>query len=165
MPRFALDSADDAFFGSAPHVFTYRKRFAAPPEQVWASLTSDESLAAWGASVKSVDCLSPRPFGVGTTREVALAPGLVRVHETFFRWEEGVRYSFYVDHASVPSLRRFAEDHLLEPAGEGCTHFTWTVAIEAKPALAVPFKALAPVLKAAFGRLADDGERFFQQRA
>lgn len=135
MPRFALDSADDAFFGSAPHVFTYRKRFAAPPEQVWASLTSDESLATWGASVKSVDWLSPRPFGVGTTREVALAPGLVRVHETFLRWEERVRHSFYV------------------------------VAIEAKPALAVPFKALAPVLKVAFGRLADDGERFFEQRA
>lgn len=165
MPRFALEPADDSFFGSAPHVFTYRKQFDAPPEQVWESLTSDESLAAWGPSVTSVNWLSPRPFGVGATREVALAPGIVRVHETFFRWEEGVRYSFYVTDASVPSLRRFAEDYLLEPLGEGRTQYTWIVAIEAKPAFAVPFRAVAPVLKAAFGRLADDGEKFFARRA
>lgn len=165
MPRFALEPADEAFFGSAPHIFTYRKQFAAPPEQVWDSLTSDESLAAWGSSVKSVNWLSPRPLGVGSTREVALAPGLVRVHETFFRWEEGRRYSFSVDYASVPSLRRFAEDYLLDPVGEGRTQFTWIVAVEAKPAFAVPFKAVAPVLKAAFGRLADDGVKFFAHRA
>lgn len=165
MPRFALEPADEAFFGSAPHVFTYRKQFAAPPERVWESLTSDESLAAWGSTVKFVNWTSPRPFGVGTTREVALSPGIVRVDETFFRWEDGVRYSFYVDHASVPSLRRFAEDYLVEPLGEGRAQFTWIVAIEARPAFAVPFKAFAPVLKAAFGRLATDGEKHFRERA
>ena len=165
MPRFALEPADEAFFGSAPHVFTNRKQFAAPPERVWESLTSDESLAAWGSSVKFVNWTSARPFGVGTTREVALAPGIVRVDERFFRWQEGVRYSFYVEHASVPSLRRFAEDYLLEHVGEGHTRFTWIVAIEARPAFAVPLRAIAPVLKAAFGRLAADGEKYFRARA
>ena len=29
---------------------------------------------AWGPTVKEVNWLSPRPFGVGTTREVVLAP-------------------------------------------------------------------------------------------
>ncbi|WP_441959632.1 SRPBCC family protein [Mycolicibacterium houstonense] len=164
MPRFALESADADFFTTAPHIFTYHKRYAAPPERVWESLVSDESLAAWGPSVKRVNWLTPRPFGVGSAREVTLAPGVVRVHETFFRWDEGRRYSFVVEHASIPSLRRFAEDYLVEPAGDGQTQFTWVVAIEPKPAFAIPFKALAPVLKAAFGRLASDGQRYFDKQ-
>lgn len=165
MPQFNLEPADAEFFSAAPHIFTYVKRFAAPPELVWESLTSDESLAAWGPSVKNITWRSPRPFGVGTSRDVTLAPGVIRVHERFFRWEEGRRYSFTVDHASIPSLRRFAEDYLVEPAGDGQTQFTWIVAIEAKPAFALPFKAVAPVLKAAFGRLASDGQRYFARRA
>ncbi|MCV7065791.1 SRPBCC family protein [Mycolicibacterium farcinogenes] len=164
MPRFALESADADFFTTAPHIFTYHKRFAAPPERVWESLVSDESLAAWGPSVKRVNWLTPRPFGVGSAREVTLAPGVVRVHENFFRWDEGRRYSFAVEHASIPSLRRFAEDYLVEPAGDGRTQFTWVVAIEPKPAFAIPFKGLAPVLKAAFGRLASDGQRYFAKQ-
>lgn len=164
MARFTLESADADIFTTAPHVFTFLKRYAAPPERVWESLVSDESLAAWGPGVKSVTWLSPRPFGVGTAREVVLAPGAVRMHETFFRWEEGHRYSFTVDHATIPGLRSFAEDYLVEPAGEGQTQFSWTLAIEPKPVYALPFRALAPVLKAAFGRMAADGQRYFAKR-
>lgn len=164
MPRFTLESVDPDFFTTAPHIFRYVKHFAAPPQRVWDSLTSDESLAAWGPSVTHVTWLSPRPFGVGSSREVALAPGVVKVHETFFRWEDGRRYSFAVDHANIPSLRRFAEDYLVEPAGDGQTQFTWIVAIEPKPAFALPFKALAPVLKTAFGRMASDGQRYFARQ-
>ena len=94
-----------------------------------------------------------------------LAPGIARVHETFFRWEEGRRYSFAVDYGTVPALRRFAEDYLIEPAGEGETQFTWIVAIEPHPLFALPFKALAPALKATFGRLASDGQRYFAKQA
>ncbi|BDY27587.1 SRPBCC family protein [Mycolicibacterium mageritense] len=165
MPRFNLESADAGFFTTAPHIFTYSKRFAAAPEKVWESMTSDESLAAWGPSVQKVTWLSPRPFGVGSSREVILAPGIARVHETFFRWEEGRRYSFAVDYGTVPALRRFAEDYLIEPAGEGETQFTWIVAIEPHPLFALPFKALAPALKATFGRLASDGQRYFAKQA
>jgi uncharacterized protein YndB with AHSA1/START domain len=159
---FAVESADESFFTSAPHVFRYSKLFAAPPERVWESLTSDESLAAWSSTVSSLTWLSDRPFGVGTTREVVLAPGLSRVHERFFRWDEGRGYSFEAYEANAPLFRRFAEDYVLEPADGGTnTRFDWTVAIEPKPALALPFKAIAPVLKVAFGKLAADGERYF----
>jgi carbon monoxide dehydrogenase subunit G len=157
---YAVEPADANFFTSAPHVFRYSKRFAAPPEKVWESLTSDESLAAWSPTVSSLTWLSPRPFGVGTTREVALAPGLVRVHERYFRWDEGRGNSFFVYEANAPVFKRFAEDYEVEPEGDG-TRFTWTVAIEPKGVLALPFKALAPALKLAFGRLASDGERYF----
>jgi hypothetical protein len=110
-----------------------------------------------------VNWLSPRPFGVGTTREVVLAPGLTKVHERFFRWEKGHGYSFTVYEANLPVFKRFAEDYVLEPEGLNgdSTRFTWTVAIEPRSAFALTFKPLAPVLKLAFGRMAADGQRFF----
>jgi polyketide cyclase/dehydrase/lipid transport protein len=160
---YQLESADEGFFTSAPHVFRYSKRFAAPPERVWESLASDESLAAWSPTVSSVNWRDPRPFGLGTTREVVLAPGMTRVRERFIRWDEGNGYSFIVYEANLPIFRRFAEDYVVEPEGSDgeATRFTWTVAIEPKSAFALPFKPIAPVLKLAFGRMASDGERYF----
>ena len=90
---YPLESADADFFQSAPHVFTYQKRFAASPAQVWEQLTSDASIAAWGPATKEVNWTSPRPFGVGTTREV-VALGGATMRERFFRWEEGSGHSF-----------------------------------------------------------------------
>ncbi len=160
---FALESVDASVFDSAPHIFRYEKHYDATPERVWESLQSDASLSTWGPSVSSVTWTSPRPFGVGATREVALAPGVMRVHERFFRWDEGHGYSFYVYEANAPLFRRFAEDYVLTPESTG-TRFNWTVAIEPKAALALPFKPLAPVLKAAFGRMASDGQKYFAAR-
>jgi hypothetical protein len=157
-----LEPADAEFLGSAPHIFRYQKRFAATPEQVWGSLSSDDSIAAWASpAIKEVAWTSPRPFGVGTTREVA---GLgVCSRERYFRWDEGHGYSFAVYESTVPLFKRFAEDYVVEP-DDGGTLFIWTLAIEPKAALAFPFKALAPVLKAGFGRIPSDGQRYFAKR-
>jgi polyketide cyclase/dehydrase/lipid transport protein len=159
----ALEPADAGFLSSAPHVWRYRKHFDASPERVWESLTSDESLAAWGKSISEITWLTPRPFAVGTTREV-LAPGGVRVRERFFRWEEGKRYSFEVYEATAPIFRRFAEDYAISPEGGG-TAFDWTVAVEAKGLAVLPFKVFGPLVKAGFGRIAGDGQRYFAKRA
>jgi hypothetical protein len=49
-------------------------------------------------------------------------------------------------------FRRFVEDYVLAPDGDG-TLFTWTLALEPKSALRLPFKALAPqVVRAERGR-------------
>jgi hypothetical protein len=158
---FPLESADAALIGSAPHVLRFEKHFAASVEQVWESLQSDESLSAWGPSVSTLTWTSPRPFGIGTTREVGL--GVAKVHERFFRWDEGKGYSFYVYECNAPLFRRFVEDYAIAPDGSG-TRFTWTVAFEPKPALALPFKPLAPLVKMGFGRLASDAQRYFATR-
>ena len=42
---YPLEPTDASFLDSAPHVFRYRKRHAAPPERVWESLASDASIA------------------------------------------------------------------------------------------------------------------------
>ena len=160
---YPLESADADFFDSAPHVFVYRKRFAAAPDKVWESLTSDDSIAAWGAALKEVTWTSQRPFGVGTTREVAPPVG-PRMRERYFRWDEGRRHSFAVYESTLPLFTRFAEDYLVEPEGAE-TMFTWTLAIEPKRALAVPVRLLAPAIKAAFGQIPRDGQRYFAKMA
>ena len=158
---FALEPADAEFFRTAPHVFRYEKHYDAGPAQVWESLQSDESLSAWGKTVGSLTWTSPRPLGVGTTREVGTGP--TRVRERFYSWDESSGYGFYVTEANVPIFRRFAEDYRIEPDGSG-TRFTWLVAIEPVGAMRWPFRLLAPVVKSGFGRMAADGERFFAAR-
>lgn len=163
MPRwYPLEPADADFLVSAPHVFRYEKRFAATPERVWESLTSDESLSAWGLSVKKVTWTSPRPFGVGTTRDV-VAPGGATMRERYFRWDEGRNHSFYVYESTIPLFRRFAEDYIVEADGDQ-TLFTWVLALEPKKAAALPVKVLAPLLKAGFGRIPSGGQSYFAKR-
>ena len=160
---YPLEPSDASVLDSAPHVYSFRKRHAAKPDRVWESLASDESLAAWGPSVKQVEWLSPRPFGVGTTREVVLAAGSPRLRERFIRWDEGHGYSFAVYEANVPVFRHFVEDYVVEPDGDG-TLFTWKIAIEPKGAFSLPFKLLSPVLKVSFGRMVSDGQRYFAKQ-
>jgi hypothetical protein len=159
---YPLETADDDFIASAPYVFRYQKRFAATPEKVWQSLVSDESLTAWSSSLKELTWTSPRPFGVGTTREVAPLAG-PRVRERYYRWDEGRSHAFYAYEATLPLFRRFAEDYLVEPDGDG-TLFTWVVALEPKKAMALPFKAIAPVIKASFGQIPSGGVKYFAKQ-
>ena len=156
---YPLEPADAGFFESAPHVFVYQTRFAASPEKVWEQLTSDESIAAWGPAIKEVNWTSARPFGVGTTREVVAAGGPT-MRERFFRWDDGSRHSFAAYESTLPLFKRFAEDYIVEPDGAE-TLFTWTLAIEPKRALALPFKLLAPAVKAAFGQVPSGGQRYW----
>jgi hypothetical protein len=128
------------------------------PEQVWESLTSDVSIAAWGPTIKEVNWTSRRPFGVGTTREVVIPGGGAR--ERYFRWDEGSSHAFYVYECTLPIIKRFAEDYVVEPDGAE-TLFTWTVAIEPTNAFRLPFKVPAPVLKAGLGQIPSGGQRYF----
>jgi hypothetical protein len=130
--------------------------------EVWDSLVSDESLAAWGPAIKDVTWTSPRPFGVGTTREVT-TPGGGRMRERYFRWDEGHAHSFYAYESSVPLFKRLAEDYIVEPDGAE-TLFTWVMAIEPKPALRLPFKVLAPVFKVMAAQLPSSGQKYFAKQ-
>ena len=155
-----LERPDPSTFTEASQVYRFPARFAAPPERVWESLASDESLKAWKLGVKSLRWTSPRPFGVGTTREVVLPFGSMTVREEFFRWDEGKGYSFFVTETNRPGFRSFAENYELEPDGDG-TLFTWTIALEPAGRLAPVMRALGPVNKTAFGQVVRAGKRYF----
>lgn len=141
-----LQPADESFFSSAPERYSRTFAIARPAHEVWAGLVSDRPLdwcrplsAAW---------TSPRPFGVGTTRQAKVF-GALKVQETFFVWEEGRRQAFYVTEATLPIFRRLAEDFVVEPDGADACRFTWSVGLEpttlakpGRPLNAVLFKSL-----------------------
>lgn len=161
MSWHALEPVDESFFRNAPIVHRYPVKLPVPPEQVWAQISSDESLSAWrGLRVPRLTWTSPRPFGVDTTREVVLPLSAMTVRERFFRWDEGKGYSFYVYEANRPGIRRFAEDYVIEPDGSGA-QFTWTIAIEPQPRIAPVMKLLSPVNKQAFGQVARGAKSYF----
>lgn len=163
MPRWhRLERPDASIFAEATHAYRYPARFAAPPERVWASLASDESVKAWRLGVRSLRWTSPRPFGVGTTREVVLPLGAMILREEFLRWDEGHGYSFFVTEANRPGFRTFAENYELVPDGDG-TLFTWTIAIEPTGALAPVMRACAPLTKAACRLLVRAGRKYFEE--
>jgi|SRR5579875_902383 len=161
---YPLERPDFSTFTNASQVYRFPARFAASPERVWKSLVSDESLKAWGLGVQDLRWTSPRPFGVGTTREVVLPLRAMTVREEFIRWDEGKGYSFYVREANRPGLRSFAENYEIEPDGNG-TLFTWTIALEPKGAFAPVMKLLGPVNRAAFGSVVRGGKKYFATSA
>jgi hypothetical protein len=132
MPRFRLQPADAAFIESAPELFVGTFDIERPAAEVWAELTRDGALD-FCRMLSGARWTSPRPFGVGTTRTMKVTPGLLVVDETFFRWEEGRRKSFYATATSLPLFRRLAEDYLVEEVSPGSCRFTWTIAGEPKP--------------------------------
>jgi hypothetical protein len=159
----ALESADSSIFARAPIVYRFPARLPVPPEQVWESLASDRSMWDWGVGVKRLAWTSPRPFGVGTTREVVLPLGAMSLREKFFRWDEGKGFSFYVVEANRPGFVRFAEDYVIEPDGDGCV-FTWTIALEPKPALLRVMRLAGPLNKMAFGQVPRAAKKYFARR-
>ena len=158
---FDLKPCGEGFFDTASHRRSYTVELPAPPADVWAGLTGVSPLA-WCRLLGCGRYTSPRPFGVGTTREITAAR-TVRLREEFLRWEEGRRHSFWVTQSNVPLFRRFAEDYLVEPAPGG-TRFTWTFAFEPAPVLARP--AALTLLPAAlvFRSLIGDTTRHFARR-
>lgn len=142
-PWFSLEPCDESFFDAAPVRHSLALDIAAPAEAVWAELTGEAPLS-WCRAVTDITWTSPRPFEVGTTRTARGLRGALVLRERFFRWEEGRRKSFYVLEASVPPLRRLAEDYLVEETSPGRCRFEWTIAFEPTTAgrLAAPLNAL-----------------------
>jgi hypothetical protein len=132
MPRFKLQPVGEEFFEAAPWRFVETFEIPLPSGEVWSELVADGALS-FCRSLRGARWTSPRPFGVGTTRTMPALFGALIVEETYFRWEEGRRQSFYADRASLPTYRRFAEDYLVEEASPTTSRFTWTIALDPTP--------------------------------
>ena len=123
-----LFPVDASVFDAAPALYSHTWSIDRPASDVWAELVGDRPLH-WCRGL-SATWTSPRPFGVGATRQAKVFGGLLTVQELFFRWEEGQRYSFYVTEANVPFFKSLAEDYNVKPDGLNRCNFTWSIALE-----------------------------------
>lgn len=151
-PSFALHESDDTFLATATDRYVHVVDIAAPPSAVWRALIADDALVSWSAAVTGMRWISPLPFGVGSTRVVTLA-GAAALTERFYRWDDERRMTFTVDAASIPGLRRFAEDIQLTPTATG-TRLTWTFALEGGPALRPLLRLSGPITTRLTGSIA-----------
>lgn len=153
-----LAPVDEHFLSSAPARYADTFEIARPAEDVWRELVAERPLH-WCREL-SGRWTSERPFGVGTTREMKVLGGAMKVQEHFFVWEEGRRHAFYVTEANLPVFRRLAEDYVVEPDGPERCRFTWVVAAEP----ATLGKAGAPANAMLFKRLFAQTRRHFDAR-
>ncbi|MEV6217015.1 SRPBCC family protein [Nocardia sp. NPDC051833] len=142
-PSFVLHESDDTFLATAPNRYVHVVDIAAPPSAAWAALIADDALVSWSGAVTGMRWISPRPYGIGSTRVVTLA-GAAALTERFYRWDDERRMTFTVDAASIPGLRRFAEDIDLTPTPTG-TRLTWTFAVEGGAALRPLLRLSGPI--------------------
>jgi len=159
MPKwFDLSAGDESLLETASFVRRFSVDLPASADAAWAELTRDDALA-WCGSVSGTRYLTPRPFGVGTRRELSMRPPALKATEEYFRWEEtpGVRYrnTFYVSRFTAPGLRQFVEDTLVEQLTSG-SRLTWTFAIEPGPVLRGLLRLGAPAVTAGLRRVVTD---------
>jgi polyketide cyclase/dehydrase/lipid transport protein len=156
-----MEPVEEPFFESAPHRWVHTIDLDVTPDRVWQSLQSDDSVAAWGPTIKWVRWTSPRPFGIGTTRDTAAFGGRPVFTDRFFIWDEGQRYAF----SSIRGprlLRRFAEDYVVT-AHNGGARLTWTVALEPTAHYRAVLTMLSPVIRIGMSRLAAGARQYFAQ--
>ncbi|MCW5252504.1 MULTISPECIES: SRPBCC family protein [unclassified Streptomyces] len=124
---YPIEEADDSLFASAPLYHARSVEVPFSPEETWAALVGD-GVSSWTKGMRQLTWTSPRPFGVGTTREIEMNSGLV-LRERFYRWEEGTRKTFAAVEGTSPIFRRLVEDYVVEPSGSG-SRFSWRWAAE-----------------------------------
>jgi Polyketide cyclase / dehydrase and lipid transport len=127
----ALESVDERYFDLAPQRFSHSWLIAKPADAVWAELVSEQPLQ-WCRGLR-IRWTSPRPFGVGTTRQAKAMGGLSVGDAYFFIWEEGRRKAFYFTRYNLPVFTSFAEDYLVESEGTDRCRFTWRIALTPRP--------------------------------
>ncbi|GAA5064380.1 SRPBCC family protein [Nocardia callitridis] len=140
---YPLNEADDTFLANATCRHVHIVDLPAPVPRVWDALVADDALVSWSPVVTDANWTSPRPFGVGATRNVTYGH-VFRVTERLYRWDDDERMSFTVDTASIPGMRRLAEDiRLVDKAGG--TRLTWTFAMEGETPLRQFVELVNPV--------------------
>jgi hypothetical protein len=137
-----VETGDD-FLEAAPFRYVYTVDRSVPPESIWAALTADNTLVSWSPLVTGLRWTTPRPFGVGTTREVTMLR-LLTTRERYYRWDSGRRKTFTAVAASVPGLRRLAEDNVVERTPGG-SRFIWTLVLEPGPILKPILRLTNPI--------------------
>lgn len=157
---YPMTPVDESFFSTGAHVYTFVQDLPVPPDRVWESLVSPNSVADWTPLLQTIEWTSPEPYGVGTTRTVVLPAKAITIHEHFFLWDEGHRMAFHGVDCNVALFSRFAEDYVVEPSATG-TRFTWSFALEGTGRTRLAMKAMSAANRLTFSTMAHGAKGYF----
>lgn len=139
--------------------FRFETVLRATPEQVFEVFEDPDSWPVWAGAIKKVTWTSPKPFGVGTTRDVDITGGLT-VHERFFAWDAPYRMGFYFVGTNKPAVNALAEYYELEPMGDGRTRFVWRFGYESRGVMRYVSPLLRPAVRLMGSRIVRGLERY-----
>lgn len=144
--------------------FRFETILDATPERIFAVFEDPDSWPVWAGAIKKVTWTSPKPFAVGTTRDVEIVGGLV-AHERFFIWEPPYRMAFYFAGTNKPAVASLGEHYELEPLDGGRTRFTWRVAYESRSFMRYAAPLLRPGVRLMGARIVKGLERYVRELA
>jgi polyketide cyclase/dehydrase/lipid transport protein len=149
-----LRPEDLDFLSAAPKKWTFDAEVAAPPENVFAAISSDPSTWTWFPGLSSGGYEDAGPHGVGSRRHVTMTGTTYR--ETILAWDPPGRWAYRVDETSVPLAHALVEDWVIEAKGDGAV-VRWTFAIEPRPlfraGMAVAPKVMGGLFRKAMANL------------
>jgi hypothetical protein len=128
---FACTPVGVDFLEQTRNVFVAEEIVRATPDQVFDVFEDAEAWTVWAMPIEKVEWTSPKPFGVGTTRNVHMMGGLIG-YEEFIEWERGKRMAFTFLGVSKESTEKFLEDYRVTDLGDGTCRVQWFMAMEVK---------------------------------
>ncbi len=138
---FRCEAVGLEFLNSAPVPLRATVTVNRPPDEVFAAFAHDP--ATWGDFFPGFDRSgyyhTPGPHGVGSGKAKRFLG--VTLEERVLAWEDGARFAFRVERASVPAFHALVEDYQFEPDGGSGT--VVNVAMGAHPRLPVKLASLA----------------------
>lgn len=160
-------------FESAAIVVRTTHHFDNSSDQVFDALDSDQAWT-WLAPRCGVDYLASAhdggDRGVGMVREMGTVRSPLRwvwrQRERFVTYEPGRRLTFFAMAATLPVLRQWAEDYVIEAdTADSCT-LTWTVALTPAYVGRLPLRWTQPILRPIFAVSVRPGlKRLVRRRA
>ena len=150
-----------ADFDRLPDSFRFETVLDATPERIFDVFEDPESWPVWAGAITKVVWTSPKPFEVGTTRDVHLRGGLV-AHERFFIWERNRKMAFYFVGTNKSAVVSLAEYYELEPLEDGKTRFVWRIAFVSKPIMRLLSPLMRPLVRLLTRRIVKGLEQYVQ---
>jgi carbon monoxide dehydrogenase subunit G len=149
------------FLKDAPRVWVAECQLSAPRMAVWNAFADAASWPAWfpGVSQASYPGESP-PYGVGTRRAASVAGQ--RYEERMVAWDEGKRWAYYIERATLPLANAQLECSEFEDH-EGGTRVRWTLAADPRTALKVAAPAFQRVLDSLHRKAMGNLERYLSR--
>lgn len=128
--RYPMLPTDASFYETSPLRFDNSVTVPVAASIVWNILEDDHSWTVWAGVIDKVEWTSPKPFGLGTTRTVTMAKGLMTGWEKFIAWEPGKRMGFCFTEATMDGVDRFAEDWHVTRISENVCTVRWVMCME-----------------------------------
>ena len=90
---FPCEKVGVQFLEQTKNVFVAREIVKATPEQIFDVFEDAHSWTVWAMPILKVEWTSPKPYGIGTTRNVHMMGDMIG-YEEFVAWDRGKRMAF-----------------------------------------------------------------------